>query len=535
MKIKSTKTRCLAIAIVAFVISGYFGYFAVNSDAQVTTRWDLLRVLRAGNKAGKDIDMNGYDILGVGTIFASSSVYATDTVSAVNNITSTAGNLVATVGDVSAGDDLIAGDDVRLSQGGMVILNSATDTATVSYNGTSINLSLGTTVAGNIESTSGDVIAFDDLIAGGDVVATGTVSAASASFSGIATATQFVSTIAGGTPPLAVTSNTLVTNLNADLLDGNEASAFATAAHVHTLQAVTDAGSTTTNAITAGGFSTAGNATATYFIGNGSLLTDLPASGDFKADGSVPMTGAYTSGIFGTNGYDFTQAGYYNGSYYGRMFWDADKMAFRAGINVGTEWQESNVGISSVAMGNTVKASAQESFALGSVLVASGQNSFAIGRTTTTSSADSYALGKWLASSQNGAFTIGIGTSDLAGRLINNIANSLMVGFNSTVPTLFVSGGSGAGTYGQVGIGTTSPLAGSLIDVEGVLNSASITSEETIFATGTISSVAGYIANGNTGIDYTPTVCCTWEDDFTCSATGTVTFTKGILTAETCP
>lgn len=38
--------------------------------------------------------------------------------------------------------------------------------------------------------------------------------------------TQFVSDIAVGTAPLVVTSTTLVSNLNADLLDGEEASAF---------------------------------------------------------------------------------------------------------------------------------------------------------------------------------------------------------------------------------------------------------------------------------------------------------------------
>lgn len=42
------------------------------------------------------------------------------------------------------------------------------------------------------------------------------------------TAKQFVSSVATGTPPLVVTSTTNVTNLNADLLDGNHASAFAT-------------------------------------------------------------------------------------------------------------------------------------------------------------------------------------------------------------------------------------------------------------------------------------------------------------------
>lgn len=50
----------------------------------------------------------------------------------------------------------------------------------------------------------------------------------SASFevSGNVTAPRFVSTVAVGTAPLAVTSTTLVTNLNADLLDGEQGSAF---------------------------------------------------------------------------------------------------------------------------------------------------------------------------------------------------------------------------------------------------------------------------------------------------------------------
>ena len=45
--------------------------------------------------------------------------------------------------------------------------------------------------------------------------------------------TTVESTQAAGTPPFTVASNTLVTNLNADLLDGNEASAFAAAVHTH--------------------------------------------------------------------------------------------------------------------------------------------------------------------------------------------------------------------------------------------------------------------------------------------------------------
>jgi hypothetical protein len=47
------------------------------------------------------------------------------------------------------------------------------------------------------------------------------------------TANQFASSIASGTAPFEVNSSTVVTNLNADLLDGNHAAAFAAASHTH--------------------------------------------------------------------------------------------------------------------------------------------------------------------------------------------------------------------------------------------------------------------------------------------------------------
>ena len=47
------------------------------------------------------------------------------------------------------------------------------------------------------------------------------------------TATRLISNVATGTAPLTVSSTTAVTNLNADLLDGNHSSAFATAVHTH--------------------------------------------------------------------------------------------------------------------------------------------------------------------------------------------------------------------------------------------------------------------------------------------------------------
>jgi len=51
---------------------------------------------------------------------------------------------------------------------------------------------------------------------------------------------QLASSVATGTAPLDVTSTSLCVNLNADLLDGNHASAFALASHTHTSSQITD-------------------------------------------------------------------------------------------------------------------------------------------------------------------------------------------------------------------------------------------------------------------------------------------------------
>lgn len=57
------------------------------------------------------------------------------------------------------------------------------------------------------------------------------------------------------------------------------------------------------------------------------------------------------------------------------------------------------------------------------------------------------------------AIVIGSGVMNGSGTLVNNTPNSLMIGFNSTLPTIFVAPASGAGALGKVGIGTTSPEA----------------------------------------------------------------------------
>lgn len=59
----------------------------------------------------------------------------------------------------------------------------------------------------------------------------------------------------------------------------------------------------------------------------------------------------------------------------------------------------------------------------------------------------------------NNAVVIGTGVLTGTGILNNTIPNSLMIGFNSDKPTMFIAPASGAGTFGKVGFGTTSPDA----------------------------------------------------------------------------
>lgn len=120
----------------------------------------------------------------------------------------------------------------------------------------------------------------------------------------------------------------------------------------------------------------------------------------------------------------------------------------------------------STALGFRTKAEASFSFASGAYTTASGDYSFASGKSSTASGNYSLASGQNTIASGNNSFALGtlvsatvsnamvIGTG-VGGGLVNSTANSLMVGFNSTIPTLFVSAGTGANTIGKVGIGTT--------------------------------------------------------------------------------
>lgn len=95
------------------------------------------------------------------------------------------------------------------------------------------------------------------------------------------------------------------------------------------------------------------------------------------------------------------------------------------GMGIGT--LSSGFGLYSIGLGYGAIATGSKSIAIGTEIIASGQNSIVIG------------LG-----AAGGALNV----------LNNSINNSLMVGFNSNIPTLTVTGSAGNGTTGKVIIGS---------------------------------------------------------------------------------
>lgn len=126
------------------------------------------------------------------------------------------------------------------------------------------------------------------------------------------------------------------------------------------------------------------------------------------------------------------------------------------------------------AFGNIVKATARSSFASGFFSEANGVFSVAMGYGAKTGSHSAIALGfnvealapasfvtgRYVKSTASNAITMGSG-NESAEYLSNNLPGTLMVGFNSIYPTLFVSRAPGGGNKtGRIGIGNiTAPLA----------------------------------------------------------------------------
>ena len=93
--------------------------------------------------------------------------------------------------------------------------------------------------------------------------------------------------------------------------------------------------------------------------------------------------------------------------------------------------------------------------------ISQGAYSVALGLGNKTLGAGSFAFGRFTRANATNAFVIGCGTDNTdAKALINNYSGTLMIGFNSKYPTLFVGTSNGATATGKIGIGNvTNPLA----------------------------------------------------------------------------
>ncbi|MEN8225152.1 MAG: hypothetical protein ABFS05_07295 [Bacteroidota bacterium] len=117
----------------------------------------------------------------------------------------------------------------------------------------------------------------------------------------------------------------------------------------------------------------------------------------------------------------------------------------------------SNPQKASSAIGIRSKASGLAAFASGSDVIASGELSSSIGSKSMADGDHSVTLGSYIMSIAKGSMVIGHGFGySSADRLFNLKPNSLMVGFNSIYPTLFVSASGDRDKTGSVGIGNVS-------------------------------------------------------------------------------
>lgn len=162
----------------------------------------------------------------------------------------------------------------------------------------------------------------------------------------------------------------------------------------------------------------------------------LDDSSDVVSNDGLDIDLANVDFVWGSPSLDYDS----NSDHAARFYFDKSKYAFRAGKAANTDWDDVNVGSGSLALGDSVIASASLSNAIGAYLNASAASSAILGT--------------------------GV---DVSNRLANSTANSLYVGFNSTIPTFIVTGGSGAGTLGKVSIGNNAS-PNELLTLEGVMS-----------------------------------------------------------------
>ena len=137
----------------------------------------------------------------------------------------------------------------------------------------------------------------------------------------------------------------------------------------------------------------------------GIFMGDMGAAIDVSSANTMAVLG----GDFIVGSYQTEDTG--NLAQDNRMFFDVSKGAFRAGITEGTEWDDANVGVNSIAMGYNTTASADSSFAIGEETTASATPSFASGSGTLASGVNSTAMGDNSIASGESSTALGLSTT----------------------------------------------------------------------------------------------------------------------------
>ncbi len=117
-------------------------------------------------------------------------------------------------------------------------------------------------------------------------------------------------------------------------------------------------------------------------------------------------------------------------------------------------------GLHSISLGSESQANGVYSIAIGRQAFATSPNAVAIGKYIESAVPSSFSFGTYLSNNAGFSFVIGKGAGN-SYRLVNGIDNTLMIGFNSTLPTFFVSESVGGNDKtGRIGIGNiTAPEA----------------------------------------------------------------------------
>ncbi|MDY0086442.1 MAG: hypothetical protein RBR84_11035, partial [Bacteroidales bacterium] len=112
------------------------------------------------------------------------------------------------------------------------------------------------------------------------------------------------------------------------------------------------------------------------------------------------------------------------------------------------------------AVGLRAEANGRYSAAIGRASMANHDNAIALGYATEASATNAIVIGKHARASVSNAYIIGSGVGLSSSMLVNEVDHSLIIGFESTVPTFFVGPSDGIGTTGRIGIGNmTDPQA----------------------------------------------------------------------------